>query len=137
MIRRLGITVLAGSLVALMGVAAVSASPEKSRRAVPLTIECDNNQTYDAVGVGGGWAPAFVVSSKTKLVPTAFISFEGVYIDPEGNPHPEVQLEPEFKGNGNAAKNRDIMTCTYSIFFENPETGESFSGTGVVEAYLK
>lgn len=127
---------VAGILLPFFAAATASAGPQNSGNAMPITIHC-GGQHYDAVVVGGGWSPAFVVDSKTKLFPTAFISFEGVYIDPDGIPHTDVQPEPEYRGNGNVPANRTTMTCTYTIAWSNPETGESFTGTGVVEGYVK
>ena len=43
---------------------------------------------------------------------------------------------PSYKANGNAGKNRPVVTCTFEISFSDPDTGESFERIGEVEGFV-
>jgi len=138
MIRWLTIPLLAAPLLALIVAGTALARPGNGAKAMQITLDCDNGQSYEAVVAGKGrWAPAHVVGSKTRIQPTAFLSFEGIHVDEDGVSHDQVMEEPEYRGNGKTPAKKTIITCDFSVSSMDEKTGESFTGTGVIQGYIK
>ena len=114
-----------------------SAAPIKSKspNAFFVTLTC-GTESFDIVVIGqGNWTVAHDVDSKRVFHPTAFPSFEGVVTDAEGNVI-DVISEPPFEKKNVPNNKAPILSCSFSVNFTDPETGESFSGTGTVEGYF-
>lgn len=121
-----------------MVVGTAAARPGNGAKAMQITLECDNGETYEGVVAGRGrWAPAHVNDSKTRFQPTGFLAFEGTSVDKHGASHEELIEDPIHRGNGNTPEGATIITCEFSVSWSNAKTGESLEGEGIVVGYLK
>lgn len=138
MTRLFGLSLVAAALMALAIAGTALARPGNGVKALTVTLECDNGESYEGVVQGRGrWAPFHVDDSKTRLQPTAFLSFEGVRVDKNGMAHDASFEDPIRRGNGNVPEGAEIVTCDYTVTWLNERTGESLDGEGVVEGYFK
>ncbi len=122
----------AAGLMALgtLGVA-LAAPPD----AETFIVDC-GAESYEVWTNGSGdFTPGHIVGGRGVLVPYYFRD-SGTYTPP-GPGTPETFDETLEKGNGNAAKNKDLTVCTTEFAFEDPETGEAFAGTSEVGAVVR
>jgi hypothetical protein len=140
---------VAGALLPAFASSA-SAAPVNAKSSFPVSIYCDNGQSYSAVVNGGGgdnsnsgqtYNPAHVVTNNTLLQPIAFgPSTFSLYINDE---LVEQDTQPGgSRGNGNAPmpKNATIVNCSYEFGSSqtDPTTGDvyTFVGDGTITAFI-
>ncbi len=116
--------VLAGALALAGGETAAYA--HKDHETFPLT--CDNGQSY-VVEVKGGrdFTPAHDEDSNSVLVPVAFGPV--TVFDSTGA---VVESYPASTKGQSVHGNKSLTNCTYTYTFTDPETGETYTGTGSV-----
>ena len=135
MARLVACAALMLALVSTLASAAV-AGPDKSKspNVFRTTLVC-GSESFDIIVVGqGNWNVAHVVDSKLVFHPTAFPSFVGEVTDADGNVIEEISEPPVTKNN--VPRNKTILSCSFSVSFNDPETGFTFSGAGTVEGYF-
>ena len=149
-IVKTGIVGAAASIAVPILAGTASAAPSNAKNAFPITVACDNGQTYSAVVIGGGsdnsnsgqtYNAAHVLTSNSVLIPTAFgestylLYVNGSLVDQETQP-------AAAKGGGNAGvpANATLVSCTYSFQQSqtDPTTGDvyTFIGAGTVEGFI-
>lgn len=127
-----------GALSAVL-VGPAGADPKKGE-VVPL--ECDNGQSYEAVVSpgNGNFTPAHDMAGTGTFVPVGFGEFTGTITGPDGAPIGSFTDPPVAKGQ--SAKNRSVLTCTFSFIFVNDGSdptspiGTTFEGSGSVTGFL-
>lgn len=125
----------AGILAAFSVVGTALGAPSNSKNAETISLECDNGETYEVVVNGyGEWTPGHIVGGGI-IIPTA-MEYTGTYTDPEGNEFPVEGSGVKGKGKGKAGQRHEAVTCTFEIFFEDPDTLESYESVGTVEGFL-
>jgi hypothetical protein len=101
-------------------VAGASAAPTNAKNASPISISCDNNQSFSAVVNGGNgshqlFSPAHDISSTSVLVPSAF----GVGTNALTNSSNQVvdtQTTPAVT-KGSSQGGGTQLNCSYSLGF--------------------
>jgi hypothetical protein len=108
------VSAVTAALVAGGAPLAAAAPPERE----PITLVCDDGETYDVVVNGAGaFTPGRVVGTNQVLVPIAF--GETVFTAPDGT---VVFTEPaRAKGNVQDRNPRDTVECTFTDSFVLPE----------------
>jgi hypothetical protein len=123
-------------MLVLATAAPANADPLKGQ---PITLECDNGVTYEAVFRGAGpWTVAQDTASNAVLVPINFAEGRGVVTDAQGNIVSEGVFPPVDKGNVTHVGG-PIVTCSYTVTgtFEDPVLGTlTFTATGVVSTFV-
>jgi hypothetical protein len=119
----------AAMVLGLLGAytAPAHADPTNAPNAFPFTITCDGT-TYTVVGVPGQgqWTPALITTSNQVLIPYSFdITVTNV------STGDIVFQETVSKPPADQVAN---VTCTFAFTDTDPETGETFSIVGTVEA---
>jgi len=96
----------------------------------PFVIECEGVE-YTVTSANGNWAVAIDREAGAVFIPKAF-SFTITGYDAEGNEF-FSETETDVKGNGNAHKNQQTVTCTFGGT-ETDEEGNTFvfDGSAVV-----
>lgn len=131
------IAIVGGALLALGLVSAAGADPVRSPGAETFDLVCDNGESYEIVVAGNGeWTPAHLIGSKSMLIPTGFLAFEGTVYDAEGNILEQFEEGATYKGSPDAPKNRNLVICTFDVFFEDPDSGMTFEGSGTVQGFI-
>ena len=74
------------------------------------------------------WTPGFITGTHQVLIPYAF------HFEFSSSGSPEVFVEDQVKP---APVPADAFTCTLNTSGTDPETGETFTGTGTVVAVLR
>ena len=134
---------LAAGLLAVGAAPATAAPPEREI----ITLQCDNEETYDIVVNGNGsFTPGRIVNSTGVLVPIAFGDFTFSAVTPDNEVVVGSLDEGESKGGGNVAIHnpRPTVNCTFEQTFTLVEDDEEFglpAGTvvtfgGSVTGYL-
>jgi hypothetical protein len=145
---------LLGACVALVVVVPVmagsaGADPTHAKNAAPITLVCDNGQTYNAVTNSGNsnvqtFSPAHDIASTSVLVPTSFGPFSGTITDSSGAVIDQFTDPPATKGNSHGAGSAPI-NCTFSFSetFTVTETGGdlppgtyTFTGSGSATGFI-
>ena len=134
----LSITGLA-SLALLAAAGPAWAAPVNAPNAFPITLECDNDSTYDAVVAGNGeFSVAHDTNSRAILVPTQFGEFVGTITDEAGTVLDSF-VDPALSKGSSTRERRTSTTCTFSITetFEDPTLGLiTFTGSGDVTGFV-
>ena len=130
---RLPLALLGSTLAAT----AIVASAQAAKPEAPLAdIQCGDTSYQAAVTSGGSdnannvFTPAHLVGGGL-LVPVAFTNQHSTFTDPDGN----VFEEDEPDASHHAPPNKDLLSCHFTVSFEDPGGG---SGTfeGDVVAFL-
>lgn len=130
---RVKLALIGAAVAAFAVVGTAAAAPTNAKNAETLDLECDNGETYEIVLNGNGeWTPGHLLDGGV-LIPVSF-DFVGTFTDADGNEFPVD--ESSTKGNGKAGQNKELLTCTFGIFFEDPETGETFDAVGTVQGFV-
>ena len=102
-------------------VANAGAAPMGAKNASPISISCDNNQTYSAVVNGGHnnshqtFNPAHDINSTSVLVPTAFGTATTTLTN-SSNQVVDTSTTPAAT-KGNSQGGGTPLNCTYAISF--------------------
>ncbi len=135
--RAVMVSAVTAALVAGGAPLAAAAPPEQE----PITLLCDDGETYDVVVSGGGaFTPGRVVGTNQVLVPIAFGEIVGTA--PDGTVL--FADEPIAKGGGNIQDRnpRETVECTFTDSFVLPEpvdgvpAGTEITVTGSVTGFF-
>jgi hypothetical protein len=101
-------------------VATASAAPTNAKNASPISISCDNNQTYSAVVNSGNsshqsFSPAHDLNSTSVLVPTAFGVGTSTLTNSSNQVVDTQTTPPATKGNSQGGGTP--LNCSYSLSF--------------------
>ena len=129
---------LAAPLVAAIATAALAAGPASAdpvnSRTLPITIDCGEAGTYQAVANGNGqFTPAHDVNSTSVLIPVAFGPATFTLTDADGNIVDQETDPGDAKGSASPA-GRTLVDCSYT--FSGSQDGYTFSGTGTVTGFI-
>ena len=109
------------ALVVVVPVMAGSAGadPTHAKNAGPISLVCDNGQTYSAVTNSGNsntqtFSPAHDIASTSVLVPVSFGAYTGTLTDSSGAVIQQSTDPPATKGNSQGAGSTPI-NCTYTF----------------------
>ncbi|MEY2514213.1 MAG: hypothetical protein QOJ89_1571 [bacterium] len=142
-VTKLSSLLAAGGLLLAVAAAPAGADPKGD----PVTIVCDNGQTYYATTPEGGnddhsrndFTPALDSAGTSVLVPVSFGEFHGAVTDTSGNVLFEFVEPASSKGPG-AAHGKNTTNCTYSFSgeFVDEQSGETrvFTGSGTVTGFV-
>jgi hypothetical protein len=120
-----------GAAAAIMGALAMTASAAKpERETVNLDCGADGVMTASVVPGDGQWTPAKLLNGGGTIIPVAFTDQHATFTDNDGNTFNE-DAPDVFK---NAPPNKDLMTCSFTLDFE--EEGGSGTFSGVVTAWI-
>lgn len=102
-------------------VANASADPTNAKNASPISIGCDNNQSYSAVVNGGHGShqtfnPAHDINSTSVLVPTAFGAATITLTNSSNQVVVDTQTVPGST-KGNSQGGGTPLNCTYALSF--------------------
>jgi hypothetical protein len=122
--RKALMTIAAAAAALSLGVAATaSAAPGQ-----PAELDCGTAGTFTVITNGNGqFTPGRLVGGGV-VVPVAFSNQHSMFTDNEGNVFEEFPPDV-VKGNGHPGQNHDLITCDFSITFEDEGGSGSFSGT--------
>ncbi len=123
--------------VLVAGVEAAAADPP---RGFPVTVVCDNGETYQAVVSGNGeFTPAHILGATGILVPTSFGETVNTVTDASGVVV-DRSVDPASSKGGAAGRSRATSTsCTFTASgtFEDPDLGTlTFSVAGTVSGFV-
>lgn len=130
--------VVAAGIGVLVATSLPMAGSAAAKEGFPVTLVCNNGETYDVVVVPGNgeFTPAKDQDSGLVLIPVAFGPFTGTVRDPDGNIVETFDEPGSRKGSG---KQKFDATCSFG-FSEvsdgsDPEfpAGFSFEGSGTVD----
>ncbi len=109
----------------------VSADPVNAKNNFGVfPLVCDNGQTYQVVVNGNGnFTPAHDVNSTSVFVP---VSFGGTTVTSGGT----TQTFPGSTKGEAARGNKNLVTCTFTITFTDPTTGQTGTSTGSVVGFV-
>jgi hypothetical protein len=142
-LTKLSSLLAAGGLLLAVAAAPAGADPKGD----PITVVCDNGQTYYATSPEGGnddhsrndFTPALDSAGTSVLVPVSFGEFTGTVTDTSGNVLFEF-VEPASSKGQAAAHSRSTTTCTFSFSgeFVDEQSGETlvFTGSGTVTGFV-
>ena len=134
---RSGVLIASAATLVAVGASPVPADPG-GKNSFPLTLVCDDGNTYSVVVSGNGeFTPAHDTASNRTFIPTSFGPFHGVVTDSSGTVIDEFTDPAVFKGKSNKPR-RTSITCTFEVHevFEDPELGElTFDGEGSVTGF--
>ena len=123
--------------IALIGVAAAAllalglATTGSAAQAEQVELDCGADGTFTVLTNGNGqFTPGRLVGGGGALIPVAFSDQHATFTDNEGNVFEDFPPDV-VKGNGHPGKNHDLITCDFSITFEDENGSGSFSGTVV------
>jgi hypothetical protein len=130
---------LGAAAAAILGLATwapAHADPSNARDALPITIDCDNGQSYTAVANGSGaWTPAHDLNSTAMLIPVSFGEVTFTVYDPDGN-IVDQEIQPPMAKAGASAHNKHAATnCSFSGGATFPD-GSMFTIVGSVTGFV-
>ena len=129
MIRRTLVSLAAAAVVSgALVMTASAAKPE--RETVSLDCGADGVMTASVNQGNGQWTPAKLLNGGGTIIPVAFTDQHATFTDSDGNTFNE-DAPDVFK---NAPPNKHLMTCSFTLDFE--EEGGSGSFSGVVTAWI-
>jgi hypothetical protein len=130
---------LGAAAAAVLGIAAwppAQADPTNAKNALPITIACDNGQTYSAVVNGNGaWTPAHDLDSTAILIPVAFGPQTVTISDADGNII-DQETGPATQKPGASAHNRNATTNCSFIGSATAPDGTTFTVSGDVQGFV-
>ena len=135
-IRRVTFATMAAGVLTITTLGAAQADPTNARDALPITIDCDNGQSYTAVVNGSGaWTPAHDLNSTAMLIPVAFGEQTFTVTDSDGNVIDQETIPPTAK-TGAIAHNRNATTsCSFTGGATAPD-GTTFTISGDVTGFV-
>ena len=115
--------------------APVSADPVGAKNSTPVSVTCDNGQTYETVANGNGqFSPAHDLHSTSVLIPVAFGPTTFTVTDPDGNVVDQGTDPAEAKGSSAQNPGAD-MECTFVVSFQDPD-GLTITVEGTVTGFV-
>jgi hypothetical protein len=120
--------------IALIGVAAAAvlalglAGTASAAPGEQVELDCGTDGTFTVLTNGNGqFTPGRLVGGGA-VIPVAFSNQHATFTDSEGNVFEDFPPDV-VKGNGHPGKNKDLITCDFSLTFEDEGGSGSFSGT--------
>ena len=148
-LRRILATAAIVAFAGWAGTGAAIAAPANARNAQPLSLSCDNGQTYSAVTNSGNsnantFSPAHDLNSTSVLVPTSFGEFTFTLTNASGQIVQEFTQPASSKGNAQARGYTPVhCTFTFSQTFTVTQAGGdlppgtyTFTGTGSAIGFI-
>jgi hypothetical protein len=129
-----------GLAIALLGAAftagPATADPVNAPNAVPVTVECGEAGTFDAVANGNGaFTPAHDLNSNAVLIPVSFGPTTFTVTNAEGSVVFQETEPGRTKGSGTVPPGRAGFNCSFSFSFP-AEEGNTATVTGTVTGFL-
>jgi hypothetical protein len=117
---------IAGGIIATVLALVFVANASAAQEEIELNCGADGTMTVQVNG-NGQFSPGRIEGGGV-IIPVAFSNQHGSFTDNEG--HTEEFNDPDVtKGNGHPGKNKDLVTCDFSISFEDENGSGTFSGT--------
>jgi hypothetical protein len=119
---------VAGMAIAIAGVAltagSAGAAPVNAPNATPITIDCGQGGTFDAIANGNGqFTPAHDLDSRRVLIPVSLGPTTFTARDAEGNVvFEETDTTVNAKGHA-APRGRTLLDCTFTLSFPTEDGG--------------
>jgi len=115
--------------------APAAADPTGAKNSTPVSVTCDNGQTYETVANGGGqFTPAHDLNSTSMLVPVAFGPTTFTATDPDGNVV-DSGTDPAVAKGSSAQNPGADMECSFVVTFQDPD-GLTITVEGTVTGFV-
>jgi hypothetical protein len=130
-------TAAAGAAVLGLGAwAPAHADPVHAKNSLPITIVCDNGQSYSAITNGSGaWTPAHDLASTAMLIPVSFGEITFTVTAPDGTVLDQETQPPTAKAGASAHNRHAATSCSFSGSASAPD-GTTFTIEGTVTGFV-
>lgn len=128
---------LACAVGAGMTVSPATADPTNTKNGFgPISVVCDNGDTFDVFVNGRGeFTAAHITNSTSTLVPVEFGPSTFTVTDEDGNIL-FTESDPGSTKGQSASGKKNLVDCTYTIKLSDPSTGETVTGSGSVVGFV-